>query len=546
MHATSAISISFPPNENPIESNRFEHWPMSSKNTGVLKIVCLVLEFFAYPFISLMNLCLDIRDGLFSIPAETNEDPITKLAGEKLGIGPASQELNARPNTPVQKEVDKFYKFVNQCSFVEGLLGAYESYLSPEKIEKLEDKKLLKYYYSEISGIQSEIQELYKNKEFLAKLQFAKLLTVKIPQHDIDQISGICKKLDQLSEKCDSLLQILKNKIAVGHQVIGLYNVGNTCYMNSALQALLAVENFIDLIPSAYIDVDLSKIEQKKGESDSKFKDRKEKIKDRQEILKLLVEFIKAQKSKKSPVELGYMVGNFRKRIFESKFGGQIFLLGDGGLTSMKDAVDVIRLIINLIGLNYQLEEIQSFKLPAGLLTESGRDHKINRKVFPNDILNLYDPNGSIQDKINTYGSVKSIKLPKSDDPKKDNGLRWENPADKKTIKLYAYEESLKILGEPKDVMVVRTPCGIDYFVDPEQDGLVDFAKLFKGKDHPVEYELVGICQNHNEHHWTSIVKSGDQWKSCNDDYITDISPTDEQFTHFPAHLLVYRRVKSS
>lgn len=323
-------------------------------------------------------------------------------------------------------------------------------------------------------------------------------------------LSDLKDRLQELDLAVVDYLKGYKNISSLDQtaEIIGLQNVGNTCYINAAVQPLLAVKDFSDLVPAL--------IRRKKDEGMHDF-DR------RRYILDSFKAFIEAYKAKKSPRDLGLLIGELRTHIFRAGLyqGG---FINPSQEASMQDVGSFLELILHVIGQGFELIHTKNFKVP-----NNQPDHQVS-ETLPQGTLLLKEKNGSIQDKINSLAQVREDVLDKDDVLKTEiQGMQY---------KLSEFTETFRLKHAP-DLLVFRVE---GYQVKTETDRILDCTPLLESQPNiPVQYELAGFAQNKNHVHWTSVVSQNGKWTYCDDDRVRSTNPEDPAFL-FPAHYLIYRK----
>lgn len=409
-------------------------------------------------------------------------------------------------------EINMFYKTVEQWSYLEGILQVYQEFVL-SKAPYWTNKKASTFLLRELLYIQSNMKNLEKNAEKLIQLYEKSLDSDEIDVNNLRQLHGLIEHSKILEEKYQSFLQILKPRLTqnIEISVIGLGNAGNTCYINSSLQPLLAIKNFKNLVPNEIV--------KNPNESEEVFAGRKN-------ILASFKTVIEAWEIKCSPLEVGKLIGKMRTTIFQAGLMEGGFINSEDERT-FQDAGSFFELILHVIGQGFQLNTIRKFKLPDGT-------DKIVGGPNPQSVLQLKEENGSIQDKINAFSQVQEDEL------KQRDSLKHTDPGTGKVLKLTQFTEENKILGLPQELLVFRVE---NHVVDPAKDRLINCAGLFNSTLNPddANYELAGFAQNHNQVHWTSVVYDNGVWKYCNDSHVKTVETSDDNFLH-PANYLVYRR----
>ncbi len=412
-----------------------------------------------------------------------------------------------------------FFSNTDQISF-------WDHYLVPY-IDAVNDKKWdsipgLLFLNDEFQGIQGSLEKLLHTIRDTNEQIRKKIIKNDIDaKHDFNYIGVVEKAINDLLLKTKNSLGTLQKKINTKFgqdsqwqtpktTVRGFKNVGNTCYINSALQPLLVIKNFMNLIPN------------------NAAAEPRSNLKERQAILDSLKSFLLAWKDKKSSSDqLGQMIGLLRTRIFQAGLfqGG---FLDKNQEKSFQDSGQFFELILHVIGRGFQLEMTKIPVMDDGFVIN-------NRKRIeetPQGVFYLQSPGESLQEIVDVHREALDQSFTSG------NEWRIEHPETKKTMKLSRYKEMQKIVGHAPEVLVVRVN---NHVVKPEQDHLINFAALFKNPPKNCEYELVGFSQNHNQVHWTSVVYDGSHWQYCNDNNVQQVLPTDSTFKH-PANYMIFQK----
>lgn len=290
----------------------------------------------------------------------------------------------------------------------------------------------------------------------------------------------------------------------------GIKNMGNSCYINAALQPLLALKDLLQLLPQ--------KLQQFPNESPINFEKR-------QKIYEAFNELLLIHKKNANPQALGDQVAELRKRFFQ-------FALDEGGFLDpsmemdMADSGSFFELLMHVIGWSVREKEI-SIPIDANNADMAYR----KTESTPRSVI-LLKHQGSIQEAIAKYS-----------EPVISNAGGWKVDITKDlAIPAMQKRNTTYIEGDPPAVLVFR----IEYrVIDPSLDDRIDASPLFEKapatKD--ATYELVGFCQNQYQIHWTSVIKMEGKWKYCNDSVIKTVNPGEEEFRH-PANYAVYRKVQ--
>lgn len=387
------------------------------------------------------------------------------------------------------------YLIVEKASFWEFFLSSYNRAINDDKWNSIQGLSFLAAEFQEVQGslvgllgkIGSEHTEYQEKEEALKKL--------------------ISELIDQTNNFLKALQEKIQNKTPRG-----LENVGNTCYMNSALQPLLAVRNFEQLIP------------------DSVASEPKYSYKERKKILSSFKDFFQSWTNKKTAAELGHKVGDLRRQIFEAG-------LLEGGFINrhqerdFQDAGQFFELILHVLGKGFQLEMARTPVRHDGTSIEDRQ----KTETTPQGVFYLQLPGESLQEIVNRHQSVFDQEFAPGDE------WRVEDPNSQSEILVSCYKEIQKIVGPAPEILVVRVN---NHVVKPEQDQTINFAPLFKEPLENCNYQLIGFSQNHHQVHWTSVVWKENNWHYCNDSRTQQVSTEDACFKH-AANYMIFQKHES-
>ena len=445
----------------------------------------------------------------------SNQDPfIQKAMNEIFDDGQLSDDLNELPSTiSLTPKESKFY--LNYYSNAEKITfwdSYLESYTEAVNSNKWDNIQGLLFLNEELQMIRENLQSLLQDVQNIPKND-------SLSQEYLKSISDLEKFTDELLLKTNNSLAALEKKIAskldqhsplkTSPEVKGFYNVGNTCYINSALQPLLAIKDFEKLVP------------------DTADKEPEYNFREREAILVSFKNFLKVWKEGKPSKEMGQMIGNLRRQIFEAELleGG---FLDKSQERSFQDAGQFFELILHVLGRGFQLEITRIPVMDNG--TVIGNKERIEQT--PQGVFYLQSLRNSLQEIVDGHQEASAQTFTEG------NEWRVEHPKTQEKMELSHYKEMQKIVGTPPEILVVRVD---NHVVIPDQDQRINFAALFKEPLKNCEYELVGFSQNHNQVHWTSTVYDGTNWNHCNDDNVIQVAPTDRTFKH-PANYMVYKK----
>lgn len=475
-----------------------------------------------------------------STPSQMIPDPhepslSSSTSSFELEPAPALNPI-VRDSDQIAKEKEsilQFYSEVEQMSFWDSYLNTFRKAINDEKWNQI---PAMLFLCDELQGIRDSLEQLNNEvQKSIDELVEHKLPKISESNKDAD-IKSTYRSLLELKNSISNLitetnqsLQELNNKVeqklippaqpqppAI---VRGIGNAGSTCYINSALQPLLAARNFTQLIPD---HVSLEPIET---------------FSERQAILDAFNFFIANWEAQMPAAAQGQCIGQLRRQIFEAG-------LQEGGFVhrheerSFHDAGQFFELILHII--NGGFESLLS-KTPV---MDDGRElnDRTKTEITPQGVFYLQAPSGTVQEMVDGNREA----LAKQFEP--GNEWRVEHPDTYEEIYIANYVERIKITSNPPSLLVVRVNNRV---VDPTVDRNVNFEALFDNPspENNYEYELVGFSQHHTVEikgikkgvHWTSVVWNGEQWQHCDDSKVTPVDPSNRAFKH-PANYMVYKK----
>lgn len=210
-----------------------------------------------------------------------------------------------------------------------------------------------------------------------------------------------------------------------------------------------------------------------------------------------------------------------------------------------QDAVAYLNLILKLV-LNYQHTDV---------MTRTGC---YNGKLYSSPVskteslvkIELIGEKNDLQEFVDAF-YFKNIYT--------DNNNTWHYREDSLDIEFNQYEQSVKTLGEPKDLLVLHLDRGVQKHInDPgsinrrkitcPKGGILDFSKAHGREVGSLKYQVKSfillLATNPTSGHYTSYVKKGDQWYYCNDDKVTAVSSGVAEANMSDAYVLFLEKVK--
>lgn len=453
-------------------------------------------------WIPLVNIVADIALRITTkIKPSENDSPATL---DKTVVTTTDQEM---------QEPTVYTKFADSWAMLDGMRIYFSEAMH---LPAWKSEKARAFILSELLAIHIAFEELKKEAPALIKeLEGKKDSSHLIPLYELQ--NAVTNSMEELLPLIQDQLQELPEP-APQTETVGLTNVGNTCYINSAMQPLLALGNFPDLIAGD--------IQQRPDETVVNFGRRSV-------IMASLRAFVEGWARRESPAQLGRRLGELRADIFLAS-------LQEGGFVNpeqemdFQDAGSFFELVLHVIGLGFQVMEKKTPYNQSGRVIDRPR-----QRIVPMAIYSTETP-GTVQERVNVYGR-----------PRRQFDTGWI--PDGQTVAAAEQDEEYKILGQPPEFLII----GVNNVKEDENGDIrdlghevtsndihVDFSPIF---ELPVpagqaRYELVGFSQNHNQVHWTSVIRVGDAWRYCNDSIVNPVDPRSAEFKH-PANYMVYKKI---
>jgi ubiquitin C-terminal hydrolase len=365
-------------------------------------------------------------------------------------------------------------------------------------------------------------------KEWVEILYFLKDLL-----EDDDPLLESLKKIE--SEIANSLKQAIdrynKNSAALFtqkveeknemHAVIGIGNIGNSCYMNSVLQAMLASKRI-----SAAIDQDIPLAEDPELTCSTR-----PRIEVRNSLKKFRNLYYETANNKRSPDLLKKGAWDLREKIFSSR------ICAMSGLTGQQDAADLMRPLLESIDVCFESRIETS--------TKENPNENPHIQIKPEQLLMLEVPQQKtailFEDLLKEYSQVEKVQ---------DSVNQWR-------YKYKTFEKRYSIGQELPNTLVIQlkrfqwsrmstkieTPINIG--------DVVDFSPILDleltQKREPTYFKLCSYINHHGipgVGHYTANRKEKDKvWKNCNDSIVSDVSSQTEKQNRESAYILVFERV---
>ncbi|MCP5507730.1 MAG: hypothetical protein H7A37_05475 [Chlamydiales bacterium] len=429
----------------------------------------------------------------------------------------------------------------------------------------LEQRKDLQNAIKKITHSISDLKEAFTNGEETIKAAIA----TDLNNHEVDpsDIQEMIDNINYLAGKNNSLIsKELNEKISKCITPKGIVNIGSSCFMNAALQPLLAnfefrrrikeenypiynqirceLEDILDnpniaksnVLFETWSQLDLESLVKRaedlnKATSEENLKevlpeeatflenafDKKNQLSivlndyaKYKKVMTCLREFvIKYEEDSCKPGDLKELA----KRLRESFFYANLM---DGKIGQQQDAAQILEFILEAIGGSLPLRSIYQ-----PLDTTLPEDFASNKEQ-PCQILQVpfsQIPPCSLQNIINRYADP-------SIHSDKDNIWRVQDPNTEEKVTVYSWKEEQRIQGDPPQYLQIQlkrfdnTSKKIENKVDV--DNLeVDLSTLFDSQDKAqVKYKIVGGVIHNGSckgGHYKAIVEKAGKWFVCDD-----------------------------
>lgn len=476
---------------------------------------------------------------------------LTKIAEVPSQAGGSTRASTVLPNssssqtTPfeVQKNPIKRIedRYISHLSEGNQYISSFESYKNEQRC----DPEFLEFLANEIRNIQESLQQVLA--ELSEVEQYNDAVSLK------EKIEGSKTKFEQKIGEIEGKRVIDSTTSLVRHQPIGIMNMGNSCYMNAALQMLMSIPSFSDMLPDS---ISLEKGKEKEAQA-------------KKEVTALLKKIIQCDASASQLfAERGKLVAQLRLKIYESGLMRD-FSSARNSLTTMLDSGDFLTLILELMNYSLMQETTCTYtgriatssdsasSQSQGILDNSKADNsehlessleekRITRKE-KNPITNfLLKGSGSLQEMIDTEARIQNEFFTPGNEPTIDGDLSPNGEAER--VFCTKKEEFFRFLGEPPEIIFLQGPTNFEtmqatYIVDANRDSMINLGLMFgkEKNDLNYQYELIGFCQNLGQYHWVSVVKRAGGWFLCNDSTVTPIQSDSSSFLR-PAGYFLYKK----
>ena len=438
---------------------------------------------------------------------------------EKTGSGPTIQSVtqevsktDTAPQTPVQETNFKelYYNFVERSiPFLDGWFS------NLKELRKGADSEMILYIQSEARSLRKMIE-----KEKKETAQF------KVFQHDPsykEAMSIIRGSFRALSQELEAFVNQLVPehrlpKTSTTSPVAGIKNVGNSCYMNSALQGLFSSPLIIDRIKSY----------------------NKDPIPDHERFMPTLQEFLVAYEANQSKA-IGECASQLRSELFHTRLEN----LDVEYINDMADADLIVMVLGETLGMQYPLLTRRT----AEKGTTAGGD--VVNEDFISDVTSYQ----LLWPECKTSGGENELSLQEYFNQDclvalEEKNLGWRQQAtDGQEVTVNEATVAYRIAGDPPPILAFKIGNSLGVGMDApfipytvgKRDEIFDASLAF---DEPppngAKYRLIGILENHSRIHWTAKCRRQDGWYDCNDNRIT---PLGRELPSAQAAVMIYELI---
>lgn len=444
---------------------------------------------------------------------------VNDLTASQAKIASVASQITPPPPAVAATTIDKTEEALfkeKYFSFVEQTIPFLDGWLSNLKeLAKGADSEMLRYIKMEVNSIKHMIVRKQKEvKEFGA---FKNNPAYKEAMSTIRKSFAARKKeIEAFGNQLVPKKRLQNTPIGVA--VPGIQNAGNSCYMNSALQGLLASPLIIHRI-KAY---------------------NKNPVPKHESFMPILKEFLVAYLNKSNEA-IGQSASKLRAELYQTRLKN----LDVPYLSAMADA----DLIVMVLGEALQLE----YPVIARKTAQVGvaKDKTLINDTFISEVKSSQ----LLWNECKTSGAAEEPSLQErfiqdSIEAGKEHDLGWNKVAkDGTPVTVNDASIAYKIDGPPPPLLVFKVGkshgAGMDapftpYSVQP-RDEFLDASKAFEvPPEDGAKYRLISVLINHGREHWTALSRREDGWYNCNDSSVTFIG---KDLPHAGAAVMIYELV---
>lgn len=295
-------------------------------------------------------------------------------------------------------------------------------------------------------------------------------------------------------------------------RVPGIENVGNSCYMNSALQGLFA---------SPIVTHAIDTCRPKRGE---------------EKFVSELKKFLDSYRNyRNKPNGNFHSVGRSASKLHYELYQAKLKPYIDD-LYDMADADLIAMALGEVLGLEYTLVTRRIAKPTNTNLGDIVHDIETKQFVWP---------------EIQTAGTKNELSLQEAFNQhcaciQEEHNLGWKYTTN---ITINDAKTGYRLKGSPPSLIVFKVGksegVGMDAKYTPynvtARDKIFDASSAFdstpKGS---TKYRLISVLQNHHRMHWTAMTRHQNRWYNCDDDIVNKIGT---HTPNIPAAIMIYERV---
>ncbi|MBS0655441.1 MAG: ubiquitin carboxyl-terminal hydrolase [Verrucomicrobia bacterium] len=476
------------------------------------------------PCQTFLNMCGVDQFGFHDVIALLQEEkllleshPIAKAKLEQAAARYTSRSWLSLDTVVTLKKIDcvsqKIYaerlkESEKNCRYLDGWLASLKE-LSKEG----GDADMLSYLYGELQGL-DEMVACLQSQVILHSLDALKDEILRFRRELQEKIDAICTTHEQAIGK--SLLSVsFYNSGPLGMssviRVPGIENVGNSCYMNSALQGLLV---------SPVVTEAIDACKAKRGE---------------ERFVVELKKFLNSYRAyREKPTGDFHALARCASRLHFELYCAKLRPYIDD-LYDMADA-DLIAMVLGeVLGLEYTLIT-RRIAAVANSPKPIVQEIETKQFVWPEIKASGTDNDFSLQEMFNQHCAC----------IQEEHNLGWKYTA---AITIDDARVGYRLKGAPPALLVFKVgksagkgmDAGFTPYKVSDRDEFLNANRAFDTvPEGGAQYRLISLLQNHRRVHWTAVTRYKERWYNCDDESVKKIGTT---IPNTAAAVMIYERV---
>lgn len=419
-------------------------------------------------------------------------------------------ELHDSKEAQINEFKEKYYNFIDQSfPFLEGWLA------NLKELKKDADPNMIAYLKEEVN----DIRQMIKRKQRDVK-EFAVFKDQPNYKEALRNIRSSFRTLNKDLETFQNQLVPKRRwlKSTPTSVVAGIQNAGNSCYMNSALQGLLASPVIIDRIKNY----------------------NKNPVPRHEQFMPTLQRFLVAYQHNSSQA-IGECASQLRWELFHSRLQN----LDVNDVYDMADADLIVRVLGETLDIEYPLTTrrcaTSAVSETGAVLNEPFISDVVSYQLLWNETQTSGGPNELSLQEYFTQDCLLALE---------EHDLGWRTTAqDGSPVIVDEATTSYRIDGPPPPILVFKVGKsegrGMDapftaYDAQPRDEFLDATAAFDAPPEDGAKYRLIAMLVNHGRAHWTAVTRRENGWYNCNDSVVRYIG---QEIPRTNAAVMIYERI---